>query len=707
MDIYVHRCDGIPDGSMLSVRAGHTRRQAPLELGRPLKFPAEVSACDEIQVDILALLGRAKLAIRPATDRYDVFLEPASGRSTMSCEMEVRRAPNVAATPTRPPGSRPPSATKRPQTAGLSRTSGCTSSRRHEVAMSAQKYMERHGLVLAVQQAMQVTVSDRPDDPLTCMANQLLLLASEMKTMALEEGSTQAVVETVSQQLPAEKPFLSQRFSQPEVEEGARRSEPAAVPGMAKDMGTTPVARSQTAADLDRDGVAQGGGASVDPREENQIADLEVSETIVPTGGVAQGAPTHIPHPPSTCARSASLSQAEHGTILGDLESEASAQAFAEESFRLALDKANHCLQSESASRSGAQAAKTTTSISGSGEDCEILVASPSTHHLGASLRSDDLKTPEAVASAKGDTEDTRFQEGSSADNTGSPVPPPPVGPPEPPVDAPPMLPPPQHRASSESGCACSSVAASVLMLVEDEEHHATRPAHQAVAIESLRGILESECLTPRGLQVPASLATAQPSACVTGMSPTASNPEFPYAVPSAPISPAARPGGTRSEATATTSDQFLEDDESVTARREFQAAARVSLENMLQSAAAAEGMAVEELNTLRVRIRSEFEARLARGELKPILSAVLPEEGEAASLVPSASGQSRSCAPGSSTVVDELEDLDQVRAAVQAGLATVAHQGNIENLIYATLIQECQSRSHEGSAVGAMKTHC
>lgn len=801
----MHRCDGIPKDCMLSVRAGYTRRQAPLELGRPLKFPVEAASCDEIQVDILALLGRAKLAIKAVTDRYDVHLEPPSGSNKMSCEMEVRRASSTAVTSAKFAGSKSQSANKRPTTAGTRATGGTTSSRRHEAAMSAQKYMERHGLVLAVQQAMQVTVSHQPDDPIIYMADQLRTLAAEMKSAALEEGaSPQVAGETTSQPTSEEKPVEGAGASVPEeLPEG---DEPPQLPSL-RLTSLVSAAGAESGVELDGQSAdrsrAEGDGNSAAPHapgvepsetvitrdsgggpgsvatgflpqpppstcggrtpslsqadhgtilgeaeseasaqafaetsfrqalvQANQCLNAEangarpVAVDAVPGqspsqggGGPMSAASLRVPQAPSACGMSASLSQAEHGTILGEAESEASAQAFAEESFRLAMVQAGNSMAAEEAvARKHVQVAINSESGGsvGSGEDCEILVTNPSTHQLGMGINIEDLQAPEAVTSArteedsdKGDTEETRFEQGSSGDDGGSPSParappplptPPRVVPPLPPVEAPPMLPPPSRGPPSVATCANSSVAASVQMLMEDEEHLATRPAHQAVAYESLRGIMEAECLLAEALGAPppgVAPSAAAATAPVEGPHFAATVSAMPARLDGAAWAPAPSAAGqsaacARSEATASTLDQHLEDDESIAARRDFQTAARNSLEAIRQ-AAALEGMSTEEVHALRIRIRAEFEARLARGELKPILQAMLPEE-ETTSNVGSAAGHSRSCAQASSTVVDECEELDQVRAAVRAGLANAARSTNIENLIFAALSQEFAS---------------
>ena len=98
MEIIVDHSVGIPDGSILSVRCGGTRRQAPLETlaSHPLKFPSLLGAaesesesfslfCDAaepageigepLKIDVLQPLASARLVLHPQEDLYSVAFE--------------------------------------------------------------------------------------------------------------------------------------------------------------------------------------------------------------------------------------------------------------------------------------------------------------------------------------------------------------------------------------------------------------------------------------------------------------------------------------------------------------------------------------------------------------------------------------------------------------------------------------------------------
>eukprot|EP00927_Polykrikos_kofoidii_P007863 TRINITY_DN13231_c0_g2_i1.p1 TRINITY_DN13231_c0_g2~~TRINITY_DN13231_c0_g2_i1.p1 ORF type:complete len:736 (+),score=161.31 TRINITY_DN13231_c0_g2_i1:85-2292(+) len=196
MDVLLHRCDGIPDGCMFSVKAGPMRRQAPFESGRPLKFSAEAANCNEIQLDILEILGQHKLVLTPTKDRYEV--KWASKSRTMTCEVEVRRASDGLHRPVhgREVSAKPPS-TKGGQTAAGARVNG-SNSRRHEAVLSAERYMERHSIVEGVQNALQRTMSEKPVDPFKYMAAQLLATGTAPASVGEGEHRSSAILDESS-----------------------------------------------------------------------------------------------------------------------------------------------------------------------------------------------------------------------------------------------------------------------------------------------------------------------------------------------------------------------------------------------------------------------------------------------------------------------------------------------------------------------------
>jgi len=198
MDVHLCCCHGFPEGSLLSVRAGDARRQAAAELGKALRFPPEVAQCNELQVDVLAVLGRAKLELRPSTGRYAVEFSGTQDRRTMSCEVEVQRPSGPAASLKASVGRLHPL----PAAAGA-RTGVAL---RHELAFqqgSAKSYMEHHSLAQVVQGALKLTAVRQPEKPLHYMAQLLLAAAAEREAAAAKAGAS---IEAVKAEAFAEAP---------------------------------------------------------------------------------------------------------------------------------------------------------------------------------------------------------------------------------------------------------------------------------------------------------------------------------------------------------------------------------------------------------------------------------------------------------------------------------------------------------------------
>ncbi|CAE8623229.1 unnamed protein product [Polarella glacialis] len=226
MEVLLCQWQGVPDGSLVSVRAGHLRRQAPVEAGRTLKFSSEVAGSRELQVEILAVIGRAKLSLAPSTERYSLGFETgklAEGEESMRCEVQVHQS----LSPKRPCESAPhlhggdkPEVAEVKQSLERSRSQHSDHSRRHETALSAQKYMEHHDLVRVLQVVMKATVSLRPEDPFSHLAQQLMLEATERGKGKTGSSLPEEVLQAdgdVSPQEQQQRPLLVEQVKQQEA----------------------------------------------------------------------------------------------------------------------------------------------------------------------------------------------------------------------------------------------------------------------------------------------------------------------------------------------------------------------------------------------------------------------------------------------------------------------------------------------------------
>eukprot|EP00929_Paragymnodinium_shiwhaense_P107758 TRINITY_DN7411_c0_g1_i1.p1 TRINITY_DN7411_c0_g1~~TRINITY_DN7411_c0_g1_i1.p1 ORF type:complete len:248 (+),score=69.53 TRINITY_DN7411_c0_g1_i1:74-817(+) len=196
MELQVVGTEGIPDGCVLSVRAGSTRRQAPVAADRPFRFPAPASEALPFKVDVLEPVASARLILRPGEERrrdcqYTIPLESAAAAAAelvngalppdeakkdakepeMSVTIAVKPSddakddPGVAKTEGGEDPSRPGSSKKRAST-----TSSASS--RHGQASAAREYLDQHNLVEFTQLLVQSVIKEQPERPYAFMAKQ-------------------------------------------------------------------------------------------------------------------------------------------------------------------------------------------------------------------------------------------------------------------------------------------------------------------------------------------------------------------------------------------------------------------------------------------------------------------------------------------------------------------------------------------------------
>jgi len=167
MEVEVLRHSGIPESSMLSIRAGGTRRQAQLsQLDRPLKFPCGPEGVSTFKIDVLDLLGTARLAYNPGETEYSLSIDPVveGANSLMEVVFSVRR----------------PGEEHQPRAVG--NTSVCDAdaaatddekAKDHKKENAARDYLDKHGLTAFMQFLMQSLMKDKPADPYSFLQKQV------------------------------------------------------------------------------------------------------------------------------------------------------------------------------------------------------------------------------------------------------------------------------------------------------------------------------------------------------------------------------------------------------------------------------------------------------------------------------------------------------------------------------------------------------
>lgn len=172
MEVAVLESEGLPRGSLLSVRFGGIKRQAPVDKVHTsaLKFPCSMeSCCDPLKIEVLQPVAAARLVLQHREETYNVGLNPnGTCQESMSVNLQVRST--SAMLPQRPESANPirsktttPS-NLRPQSAPL---------KFQDSAISAREYLEVHGLLRYIQGLLHAVIQVRPEDPFQFMIQQL------------------------------------------------------------------------------------------------------------------------------------------------------------------------------------------------------------------------------------------------------------------------------------------------------------------------------------------------------------------------------------------------------------------------------------------------------------------------------------------------------------------------------------------------------
>lgn len=175
MELHVVETEGIPDGCVLSVRAGATRRQAPVSSDRPFRFNCSVEEAAPFKVDVLEPVATARLILRPGEERrsdcqYTIPLEPSNSFE------------GSGPSPTPPPGNKdmfvtiavsPGDETQEAEEAARTDDAekGPSNSRIGQ-ANAAREYLDKHNLVEFTQLLVQSVIKEQPERPYEFMARQ-------------------------------------------------------------------------------------------------------------------------------------------------------------------------------------------------------------------------------------------------------------------------------------------------------------------------------------------------------------------------------------------------------------------------------------------------------------------------------------------------------------------------------------------------------
>eukprot|EP00425_Heterocapsa_triquetra_P027708 CAMPEP_0195103586 /NCGR_PEP_ID=MMETSP0448-20130528/72602_1 /TAXON_ID=66468 /ORGANISM="Heterocapsa triquestra, Strain CCMP 448" /LENGTH=280 /DNA_ID=CAMNT_0040139301 /DNA_START=80 /DNA_END=919 /DNA_ORIENTATION=- len=151
MEVSLLASNGISDNAILSVRAGTVRRQAPINSGRPFRFPKISMEENPIKIDVLQQIGTAYLVLKPNEAQYKVSF---GDNKSMACELEVKKLEGASPVEVN-------------EDAGPAKESAAS-------AKDAKEYLESHQILQFVQAVLQTVIKERPSSPYEYMAKHFM-----------------------------------------------------------------------------------------------------------------------------------------------------------------------------------------------------------------------------------------------------------------------------------------------------------------------------------------------------------------------------------------------------------------------------------------------------------------------------------------------------------------------------------------------------
>jgi len=181
MEVSVFDTGDLPEGCILSIRAGNTRRQAPLPLSEPFRFPNLPFNARHFKVDVLHTRGSGRLDITAggAEETYSVPVLLADGKEA-KLGLTVREQPALCGK--RAAELKQLDRSMRVETAVGTVTPGASPSpgeKASKVARDTREYARDHNLHNLVQEMLQYVLRERPDAPYAFMSTYLKRKAQE------------------------------------------------------------------------------------------------------------------------------------------------------------------------------------------------------------------------------------------------------------------------------------------------------------------------------------------------------------------------------------------------------------------------------------------------------------------------------------------------------------------------------------------------
>ncbi|CAE7825710.1 unnamed protein product, partial [Symbiodinium necroappetens] len=176
MEVLLKDTKGVSPETIISIRAGSTRRQVPVSLAdKPFKFPCQLSECGAIKVDFMTVTASARAILRPEGEQ-DVQLKMV--KKSSSEEAVPAEEAEVSLLVRSSSGEGASTAVSAEERAAKKRG----------LASATEEYLSKHGVLTFIQGVLQGVIRDRPEDPYKYVADQFASASvSKAPTPTLEE----------------------------------------------------------------------------------------------------------------------------------------------------------------------------------------------------------------------------------------------------------------------------------------------------------------------------------------------------------------------------------------------------------------------------------------------------------------------------------------------------------------------------------------
>lgn len=285
MEVQVIHAENVPEGSLLSIRAGTTRRQAGADPQQRFRFPkGQEAVSDPLKIDVLSPLGGSRLVLKGGEERYTVPIKSADGSRTMNITLEVKGAVVN--------GMKLPSAIPSPIKESQEKGEG---GRRHLAALQAREYLDEHSVLQVVQSLLQDICKKRPKDPWQYMQQHL---PDGVKQAAIAPEETKAppaqLVPAAEVQAAAKVPDSQVPPAQPAPASGPydEVAEVAPEPVKAPEPGVPPIPEQGPVTKASVVFVIKNVGFALLDDESKELLKSGITKTFAESAGVAENAVT-------------------------------------------------------------------------------------------------------------------------------------------------------------------------------------------------------------------------------------------------------------------------------------------------------------------------------------------------------------------------------------------------------------------------------